>query len=563
MCGLFGAWGWSEQLDTTATLEALRSRGPDDQGEFHDPCGLTLLHTRLAIQDLSPLGHQPMLTSDNSLVLVFNGEIYNQQQLRRELLSAGYTFSSQSDTEVLLHGFKHWGQDLWHRLEGIFAVACWEPREQKLTLARDRFGVKPLLWQRELQQLVFASELSALTASGCCSTDALNSTAIESYLLWGSVAAPNTILDGVQVFPPGHWASCILGQSWKLQCFSPTRQPGAEHGNLNLAAATEQTRLRLQQAVERQSIGDRPVGLFLSGGIDSGVLAAELRQQQQGAIHSVSVGFESLPGAVDESDLAGQTAEALGLNHQRLGIGPQQLEASFDDFLEAIDQPSIDGFNSHLVTQAARQQGMVVAFSGLGADELFGGYSHMQVGALEGQLQARRLKLHGISWQSRLALEQSRSQGLHGNVNLSQCSELELRGYLHDTLLRDSDAVTMAQGLELRVPFLDSDLVDLALSLPAEIHRAEGPKTLLRRLASSALPEAVLNAPKRGFNLALAPWLLQHTRFNPNRIWTLLERQSLRLSKRSFWGSWILLRVSGRFKPYWRYVVLAEWLAQC
>ena len=563
MCGLFGAWGWSEQLDTTAALEALRSRGPDDHGEFHDPCGLTLLHTRLAIQDLSPLGHQPMLTSDHGLVLVFNGEIYNQQQLRSELLSAGYTFRSQSDTEVVLLGLRHWGQDLWHRLEGIFAVACWEPRDQRLTLARDRFGVKPLLWQREHQRLAFASELSALIASGCCNKEALNPKAIESYLLWGAVAAPNTILDGVQVFPPGHWASCQLGHSWRLQRFSPTRQPAAERSDLTVSAATEQTRLRLQQAVQRQSIGDRPVGLFLSGGIDSGLLAAELRRQQQGAIHSVSVGFEGLPGAVDESDLAGQTAEALGLTHQRLGIGPQQLEESFDDFLEAIDQPSIDGFNSHLVTQAARQQGMVVAFSGLGADELFGGYSHMQAGSLEQQLQPRRLKLHGISQQSRQALERSRSEGLPSHVNLSECSELELRGYLHDTLLRDSDAVTMAQGLELRVPFLDSDLVDLALSIPAELHRAEGPKTLLRRLASSTLPDAVLNAPKRGFNLALAPWLLQDQRFNPKRIWTLLQRHPLQLSKRSFWGSWMLLRLSGRFKPYWRYVVLAEWLAQC
>ena len=562
MCGIFGAWGWSQQINTAAAFEALNSRGPDDQGEFHDPCGLTLLHTRLAIQDLSTLGHQPMQTSDQSVVLVFNGEIYNQQQLRRELEAAGYTFRSQSDTEVLLHGFRHWGQKLWQRLEGIFAVACWEPLDRRLTLARDRFGVKPLLWQREPQRLAFGSELSALIASGCCNKEAINPQAIESYLLWGSVAAPNTIIDDVEVFPAGHWASCQLGQSWQQQCFSP-EQPPAQRSDLNLSKATEKTRLALQQAVQRQSIGDRPVGLFLSGGLDSGLLAAELRRQQQGAIHSVSVGFEGLPGAVDETDLAGQTADALGLTHQRLGIGPQQLESSFNGFLEAIDQPSIDGFNSHLVTQAARDQGMVVAFSGLGADELFGGYSHMQPGRLEHQLRARRLKLHLVNPQSRQALEQTRSQGLSNDLSLSECSELELRGYLHDTLLRDSDAVTMAQGLELRVPFLDSELVDLALSIPAELHRAEGPKTLLRRLASSQLPETVLNSPKRGFNLALAPWLLQHQRFNPKRIWSLLTSQPLQVSRRSFWGSWTLLRLTGRFKPYWRYVVLAEWLAQC
>jgi len=561
MCGLFGAWGWSQQLNTTAALEALISRGPDDQGEFRDSCGLTLLHTRLSIQDLSPLGHQPMQTSDHSLVIVFNGEIYNQHQLRRELEEAGCIFRSQSDTEVLLHGFRHWGQQLWHRLNGIFAVACWEPQLQQLTLARDRFGVKPLLWKKEQRRLVFASELSALIASGCCRKDALNPKAIESFLLWGSVAAPDTILDGVKVFPPGYWASCQLGQSWQLQRFSSKKQP-TQWNELNLSEATTQTSLALERAVQRQSIGERPVGLFLSGGLDSGLLAAELRRQQQGDIHSVSVGFEGLPGAIDESDLAAQTAQALGLTHQRLAIGPQQLEKNFDSFLEAIDQPSIDGFNSHLVTQAARQQGMIVAFSGLGADELFGGYSHMKPGPLEHQLRARRLKLHGVKTQNRQILEKNRSQGLPRDVTLSQCSELEIKGYLHDTLLRDSDAVTMAQGLELRVPFLDAELVDLALSIPAELHQAEGPKTLLRKIASSQLPQAVLDAPKKGFNLALAPWLEQQQRFNPKRIWGLLKKHQLQLSLRSFWGSWLLLRLSGRFKPYWRYVVLAEWLNQ-
>lgn len=560
MCGLFGAWDWPE-LNTTAALKALQSRGPDDQGELVDPSGLKLLHTRLAIQDLSPLGHQPMLASDLSLAVVFNGEIYNQQQLRAELQDNGYRFRSHSDTEVLLHGFRHWGQTLWPKLEGIFAVAFWEPQQQQLTLARDRFGVKPLLWRRDSQRLAFASELSALMASGCCSSQDLNPTAIESYLLWGSVAAPHTLIDSVQVFPAGHWGSCKLGRSWQLERFSRSDRP-QPNTELNLAEATEQTRLALQEAVQRQSIGDRTVGLYLSGGIDSGLLAAELSRQQQGPIHSVSVGFEDLAGAVDETDLAAKTAQHLGLTHQRVAIGPLQLEGSFDAFIEAIDQPSIDGFNSHLVTQAARAKGMVVAFSGLGADELFGGYSHMQEGPIQPQLQARRIKLNGLQTRRRKLLEQERSKNLKQQLNLADSSNLELQGYLHDTLLRDSDAVTMAQGLELRVPFLDSDLADLALSIPANLHRAEGPKTLLRRIAKEQLPKEVLDTPKRGFNLALAPWITQNPRFAPSRIWKLLKQQPLRVSRRSFWGSWVLLLSSGRYKPYWRYVVLAEWLAQ-
>ena len=568
MCGLFGQVGgktWPE----APVLAALRGRGPDDQGRWsHGPA--LLLHTRLAIQDLSPLGHQPMLSSDGGVALVFNGEIYNQQALREELEQLGAEFRSRSDTEVLLEGFRHWGQALWGRLNGIFAVACWEVEAQRLTLARDGFGVKPLLWKRWSDGCAFGSELSAFEAAGLASRRRLDGEALASYALWGSVASPRTMLAGVEVFPAGHWGQWQRGRSWKLDAFAdplPPAPPGPTPRNLD--EGSRQVADLLRQAVSRQVIGDRPVGLFLSGGLDSGLLAALLREHHGGPIRSVSVGFSDLPGAVDESELAAATAVHLGLEHQTLRITRQSLDASLDPFLTAIDQPSIDGFNSFLVARAAADNAMRVAFSGLGADELFGGYGHMAPTALargpEQLLRVRQIRCSGLAREQRQALRQARNPGLHAPLNLRQASELELRSYLRDTLLRDGDAVTMHHGLELRVPFLDPDLAAAALSLPQAWHTAEGSKTLLRRLARPLLPAAVLAAPKRGFNLALAPWLLHQPRFAPRRVIRLLESrlgaQGLAVPSQAVWGSWLLLRSRSRWGPFWRWVVLAEWLA--
>lgn len=568
MCGLFGCVGLA--LTTSQEdriIAALKGRGPDSQGRWNDRRA-TFLHTRLAIQDLSPLGHQPMLYNSGELVLVFNGEIYNQNELRRQLEAEGATFRSSSDTEVLLEGFRLWGNSIWARLNGIFAVAIWDAGREHLILARDNFGVKPLLWQRNGDQCAFGSELSAFEAAGLASRNHINPEALVSYIFWGAVAAPKTLLADVEVFPAGHWGQWSAQQGWQIQPFGHAKDekpiPRLTLGDASLAI--EQA---LRQAVERQIIGDVPVGLFLSGGLDSGLLASLLREQHNGSIHSMSVGFEGLPNAIDETPLAELTAQHLKLTHRSLKISPEVLDGHLDEFIDAIDQPSIDGFNSFLVSQAAAADGMKVAFSGLGADELFGGYAHMGGTTLKQALVARRIRAHGLSNSDRRSLIQERqglieSQPTGRILTLRNCSELELAGYLRDTLLRDSDAVTMHNGLELRVPFLDRDVVQLAMSIGDDLHQSEGPKTLLRRVASGRLPDAVLRAPKKGFNLALGHWLAGSPRFAPQRIGRLvsqnLDPQNLRISQRALWSSWALMRASRRWGPYWRWVVLGEWL---
>ena len=277
MCGLFGSVGLGD-LPEAAILEALRGRGPDDRGRWQGGLAL-LLHTRLAIQDLSPLGHQPMLSDNGALALVFNGEIYNQQELRLALEAEGEQFRSRSDTEVLLRGFQRWKNDLWGRLNGIFAVASWDVEAQRLTLARDGFGVKPLLWKREIRGCAFGSELSAFEAAGLASRRHLSAEALESYALWGAVAAPLTLLSGVEVFPAGHWGQWSPGGTWTLHSFAdplPPLKAGPPADDIPAwSDPAAQVGITLLRAVERQAIGDVPVGLFLSGGLDSGLLCAQ------------------------------------------------------------------------------------------------------------------------------------------------------------------------------------------------------------------------------------------------------------------------------------------------
>ena len=388
MCGLFGVVG-GQSLDLEAARAALISRGPDDSGSYRsDAC--QLIHTRLAIQDLSPLGHQPMLSADRNLALVFNGEIYNAPQLRQELEALGCTFRSHSDTEVILQGWQRWGDAVWPRLDGIYACGLWDEGRQLLTLARDSLGIKPLYVRERSGSLVFSSELSALQTSGAATEP--DQKAIAAYGLWGAYASPASALRGVQAFPPGQVAQWQLGVGLRTISQQALPRASADVAPASLEEAVVGVAERLRAAVEAQAIGDVPVGCFLSGGMDSGILAALLQDASSERVTTLSVGFRDLPGAEDESARAQATADLLGTNHHAIRFASADFDGLFDAFLGAVDAPSIDGFNTFLVSRAARQVGLKVAFSGLGADEVFAGYP--QFGqwqrSLEAPLRPRR-----------------------------------------------------------------------------------------------------------------------------------------------------------------------------
>lgn len=602
MCGLFGSWA-PRPINLSPVLAALQGRGPDDRGEARWPLAagwLQLAHTRLAIQDLSAAGHQPMASGDGRCWIVFNGEIYNAPELRQELERAGVTLRSHSDTEVLLEGYGLWGDALWPRLNGIFALAILDLGRGELTLARDRCGVKPLLWHRSAAGFAFASELSAFRAAAIPNRPRLDRQALESFWAWGAVAAPRTLVADIDVFPPGcraRWRAGERGDRWQLERFASLPDQLLSPSDLSYEDAVQACREALERAVQRQLLADVPVGAFLSGGLDSAAIVALMRRASSTIPDTFSLGFAQgdPQGArshrvADERPLARLVAQHLGTAHHELVIDAEEAIASFPEFCRAIDQPSLDGFNTFLVTRAARRHNLRVALSGLGGDELLAGYpvfrrawQFMQApqawrswqGRLPWRLQQR------LGWQaarfrrgSPAALAAHRR--LHGPTPMAvvedpawtlstaeqqldpiaQLSRLELRGYLHHTLLRDSDAVTMHQGLELRVPFLDQPLVELLLRLPSAYKMRSGcNKPLLVDAIGAALPAAILQAPKRGFELPFGAWLraMAPPRLDPGDLggsWPARIRQAQRRFRSH----------PSRYHGWWQWQVLAHWL---
>jgi|LauGreDrversion4_2_1035121.scaffolds.fasta_scaffold06168_5 asparagine synthase (glutamine-hydrolysing) len=594
MCGLFAQWS-AGAVEAGPVLAVLRSRGPDDLGQWAQPVAggmLQLLHSRLAIQDLSPAGHQPMQSADQRFTLVFNGEIYNAPDLRDQLTGQGVRFRSHSDTEVLLAGFARWGVELFPRLNGIFALAIWDASRQELTLARDRCGVKPLLWWRGPEGWALASELSVLRAAGVPARPRLDRVALEQFWQWGAVQAPFTLVAGVQAVPPGHWARWCAGESpeqWQLQGYAGWPSATYTPSDLSYGEAVAAVAAALEQAVARQMLADVPVGAFLSGGLDSAALVALMMGQAPTPVRTFSLGFAAddlSRGVVDERNLAATTARHLGTQHQEVVLSGAEVLAGIDSFCDAIDQPSVDGLNTFLVAGAARAQGLTVAVSGLGGDELLAGYPVFErawrfhhssgVGAgLMGRLPWRLLQRLG--WEHRrfacgsvAALADHRrlhagEQPFAGHLlpqeqdldPVAQLSRLELRGYMANTLLRDTDAVTMHHGLELRVPFLDNDLVDLLLQLPSAYKfRPSSSKPLLWDAMAERLPPDLGQVPKRGFELPLARWLmdLDPPSLAPDVLgapWPGRIRAARRLYRSK----------PHRYHGWWQWQVLARWLA--
>lgn len=572
MCGLAGLLGtpWRLQALAAAAMgEALAHRGPDDAGSWSsdpergNPC--TLVHRRLAIQDLSSAGHQPMASACGRWQLVFNGEIYNQHILRRDLERQGHRFRSTSDTEVLLQLLIHNGTAALQRLRGMYAFCLWDNEQQSALLARDPYGIKPLyLWQGPGGQLLFASEVRALLASGLVPRQ-LDAEALAGFLRCGSLPEPQTLVAGVQSLPPG-WLGEWRAGRWQIQPhWRPSYSPGLP---ISHRAQVERTRQALEAAVEAHQISDVPVGLFLSGGLDSASLLALTGGHR---LTTLSIGFRE--AAFNEAARAAALARHFGSQHVSLQLKASRAAELLPAFLAAVDQPSIDGFNSYCVSQLAAKQGLKVVLSGLGGDELFGGYPsfrrlpqllqlHRCLGparpavahwlARSGQHQRQRLAtllqgpatpLQGhqclrslfsptevesilrhwglapgaTSTTAPLAgLEDADPQP--GTERFPQLADaiawLESTAYMGQQLLRDSDTYSMAHGLELRIPFVDSELFRELAPLPSASRLAQG-----KRLLQEAVPEvnqAVPPEAKKAFAFPFNVWFDQpHSPLRP------------------------------------------------
>jgi asparagine synthase (glutamine-hydrolysing) len=578
MCGINGIFAYHyvanpiDRDELERTRDHMAARGPDSKGEWCSEDGrVGFGHRRLSIIDLSEAGAQPMASTDRKLVVTFNGEIYNYRALRESLEAKGRVFRSQSDTEVLLHLYIEKGDAMVHDLRGMFAFAIWDANRKRLFVARDPYGVKPFYYADDGWTLRFASQVKALLAGGKVSRDPEPAGQVGFYL-WGSVPEPFTTYRQIRALPAG--CTAVID---RMGMHTPKRYHSIAAVYCEAEARGRDTsqpedsvahiRTALLDSVRHHLVADVPVGAFLSGGIDSGALVGLMRDAGQNDIQTVTLAFEEFRGqADDEAPLAGEVARTYGTRHTTRIVTESEFQADLPRILEAMDQPSIDGINTWFVSKAAKELGLKVAVSGLGGDELFGGYpsfhdipkwtglmalpsrlpflglairkatcatgfgglikSPKAAGMVEygGTYAGAYLLRRGLfmPWELNEVLDRETVQnGLRRLEPLelveaeltprpksafAKVAVLESSVYMRNQLLRDTDWASMAHSLEVRVPLVDATLLKATalLSLRQPDHAG---KASLAQSPRKPLPVAVISRPKTGFTTPVANWL--------------------------------------------------------
>jgi len=559
MCGIAGSTKDPEGRDVRAMCGTLRHRGPDDEGIHTDAAGgVSIGARRLAVMDI-PGGHQPLCNEDGTVWAAFNGEIYNHPALREDLRRRGHTFQTHGDTEVLVHLYEEYGEAMVHALEGMFAFAIWDQRARRLLLARDRFGEKPLFLHERDGELLFASELTSLLEVRPALRE-LDPAAIDAFFVFAYVPGPGTVVPGVRQLPPGRLLSWERGrgcgeQNW----WSPPELPVPRRDDLR--SLTAEARALLAEAVRTRLVADVPVGVFLSGGVDSTLVAAVAAEESSTRLRTFTVGYDV--GSVNETERARIVAQRLGSEHHEVTLTQEDVAERAPLVLSRMDQPLGDraALPLHAVSQFARPR-VTVALGGEGADELFGGYPRYRwlerarrvqaalPGAALGSLgwvlrrsaalprlgrastrlaptpmlernldwvtaerRHRRAALYG----PRLAeLDRTRvlsdlamcAGGLNGGPAARWLMHLDQRHYLPDNVLVKTDRASMLVSLELRSVFLHAGLAELAGSLDASVHLAGTGKSLVHAmLPEGLLPEGRGGYRKRAFRVPAAEWL--------------------------------------------------------
>ncbi len=567
MCGLAGFAGHGSERTLQRMTDALVHRGPDGAGVFADPARQVFLgHRRLSIIDIEG-GQQPMWNADQTIGVIYNGEIYNHRALRTELEALGHRFrSSHSDTEVLVHGYAEWGDGLPERLNGMFAFVVYDVRAGQLFLARDRFGEKPLYYSQQSGVFAFASEMAALLEHEAVSRE-LDQTSLQKLFAWGYLPAPNALYQGCRKLPGGHFARFDLAGGeltvtpyWRFELM-----PDEALGDAQEAGLAEELRHLIYQAVERRLIADVPLGLFLSGGLDSSsVLAGAAAAMGDDRPETFCIGFED--PSYDESGHARAMARHFGSDHREQVLDFQRAQAEIPHVLKRMREPIGDAsiLPTYLLSRFTREH-VTVALSGDGGDELLAGYDPFKAlasarvyqalvpGALHqgirklADLMPRsqanmsldfkvRRTLRGLSyaegawnpaWMSPLEPEEIRevfeapltTDELYAEALelwerrpeaslVDRSLEFFTRFYLPDDILTKVDRASMMVSLETRAVFLDNDLVDFCQRLPHrfKFRNGEG-KYLLKKAMAGVLPEAILQRPKKGFGIPLMRWL--------------------------------------------------------
>lgn len=555
---------------------ALHHRGPDDRGIEHIPvqrassnASLVLGNTRLAIIDTSAAGHQPMMDPMSGNWISYNGETYNFRDLRREIGSEFGPWRSNTDTEVVLRAYRKWGVKAFSRLRGMFALALWDAEKSELILARDEFGIKPLYYAIEngtkgshikqvaqANSLIFASEVRALLASGMVPRR-LSREGVASFLQFGSVGAPRTIVDGVFSLMPGEvLRATVRADALLVHSSNSVRYKTQEQVPKTRAAAIARLRSELEESVNAHLVSDVPLGVFLSGGMDSSALVALMSRVTKQQPKTFSVVFDDQD--FSEAPHSRLVSQKFQTEHCEVHLSENRLLEMLPRAIGSLDQPTMDGVNTYVVSRAVKDAGLTVALSGLGGDELFAGYPTFRRALRAGSLnRIQRRLLQSVSSAGKVAFNGSvrrrkfwelaatncgpadvyritRELFSHEDIEafmpgspvvgefirkhsnsptdiVNEISRLELQGYMANTLLRDTDSVSMANSLEVRVPFVDSRVAEYVLSLPGawKLNGQNGkrPKALLAEALGDLLPADFLMRPKMGFTLPFEKWM--------------------------------------------------------
>lgn len=558
MCGIAGIKRFgNDAVAESALLKAgnsLNHRGPDDRGSFIDrKHNLYLIHTRLSIIDLSKKAHQPMESAGGKYVIVYNGEIYNYKNIRQSLEQKGHQFFSDSDTEVILKAYQEWGDACLERFNGMFSLCIWDRDCEKLFIARDRFGIKPLYYFFHSGDFIFASEIKAILASELV-TPEIDYELTGFFLSLGYIPAPKTIYKDIFSLEPGYFLEVTQKGVQKKRYYDQAAAFSSDVIEMREQEAVERVRAELIESVRSHLVSDVEVGTFLSGGIDSSSLVSLMRQGGQRDIKTVSVVF---PGtSLDESKYARLVSQKFGTKHVEIEVNETDFFGHLETILDSMDQPTVDGINTYFVSWAAKQAGLKAILSGVGGDEIFGGYPTFKnlpklfqlfkrIGPLSSHLFknfpfSNKDKLIALAKSGKLSfleayliyrgvfpkneiekiLELSSvkeastpidlgefSQGVEKfRDNFSKVSYLESVFYMSGQLLRDIDVFSMAHSLEIRVPFVNHQLIEAMSKIPTRYRTAKPPKKLLID-AVGDLPEEIYRRPKQGFDLPFDPWL--------------------------------------------------------
>jgi len=617
MCGICGIYSDGAlapdvlRLAAGRMCERIRHRGPDDAGVWSDGARVALGNARLAIIDLSPLGHQPMADEQQAIWLTYNGEIYNFRELREELRGRGFTFRTRTDTEVIIQAYRAYGPKFLTHLRGMFALALWDGPNRRLLLARDRLGIKPLYYSQQPAGLVFASEIKALLASGLVDARP-EPAALAAFLRMGSVPGPMTAITGVRELPP---ATLLRLEAGRLSSERYWEIPAPSATSMRSAEAAALVRERLADAVESHLVSDVPLGVFLSGGLDSSSVVALMRAAGHEHIRTFAITFRE---GVSEGSFASSVARKFATDHTEQVVGPDDLRQEFDRIVAAMDQPTVDGVNTYFVSKITRATGTIVALSGLGGDEIFAGYPSFR---LVPQLQRLRRKAGAVpgvreaaAWMLGLSKDGRAEKlrevlrgrpdirgaylgvrglfpaaGLRGLVASDALAEacrtldaaallpepdgtsgdpiatvgfLEMRSYMHNQLLRDTDVMSMAHSLEVRVPLLDHILVELVARLPGGLRAGESSKGLLTAAVGTLLPPEVVGRAKWGFTFPLEHWLRGRLRAMAEQ--RLSEAASGGLFRaaavRRLWHDFLAART--HWSRVWAVIVADAWVRQ-